>query len=285
MPSVLTARRRAASAIALALAATAVAVPAAHAQPTGDDLFTATAAGGHLSKIAGKGTYKLTLADPASTVSAFTDRPARQATTQTLKQFVADWDDYGFADDPPNAALVLDQAPAAHDTYLFEVSNPQVGRRGNLTFTAKRIGARPAGALEPIAKRADRGTPRGFGRASLFVDDGSAVVPLKVDAIIPGGKDVALAFGGDTLQLTPSASFSPYVQASTAGMTNFEPTSVLLSNSASQIGETVTGIALDHDGDGPITGDALIPAGGTVTISVNGSAPVTIGNGPFSLPV
>jgi hypothetical protein len=282
MPSVPTARR-AASAVALALAAAAVAVPAAHAAPTGDDLFTATAAGGRLTKVAGD-TYKLRLVDPAATVSAFTDRPVRQATTQTLKRFVADWDDYGFAADPPNAALVLDQAPAAHDTYMFELSNPQVGRRGNLTFTAKRIGARPAGALEPIARRADRGTPRGFGRASLFVDDGSAVLPIAVNATIPAGQNVVLDFGGDTLQLQPSTSYHPSVQTDIASTTNFSPTDLVLTSGAGNVGEATAAIALDHDGDGPIVGDAIVPAGAKVTVTVNGGAPVTIGNGPFSIP-
>src|SRR5690242_8805319 len=164
--------RRAVPAVALALAASALVAPVAGAQstPAGGDLYTATAAGGTLTKAPGKAAYRLTLKDPAAKVSAFSDRPVRTASTQSLQRFVGDWKANGFAQDPPNAALVLDQAPAAHDTYLFELSKPRIERDRDLTFTAKRIGTRPTGALEPIAKGADRGTPRGFGRASLFID-------------------------------------------------------------------------------------------------------------------
>jgi hypothetical protein len=277
--------RRAVPAVALALAASALVAPAAGAQPTGGDLYTATAAGGTLTKAPGKAAYTLTLKDPAAKVSAFSDRPARSASTQTLKRFVGDWKANGFTADPPNAALVLDQAPAAHDTYLFELTRPRIARDGDLTFAAKRIGARPAGALEPIAARADRGTPRGFGRASLFIDDSGTQYQLSVTAKTGPDANVVIDFGADAVGLSPSSSWHPTVSSSDAGYTEYSPTSMTLVNSAGVDSETTAAVGLDHQGSGPIVGAAIVPAGTTVTISVDGGAPVTIANGPFSIPV
>lgn len=41
----------------------------------------------------------------AETVEWFTDRPQRQAGTGPLQDLIENWSAYGFADDPPNAAL------------------------------------------------------------------------------------------------------------------------------------------------------------------------------------
>ena len=70
-----------------------------------------------------------------------------------------------------------------------------------------------------------------------------------------------------------------------SGATEFSPTSMTLINSSGVDSETTAEANLDHQGSGPIVGDAIIPAGTTVTIRVDGGAPVTISNGPFSIPV
>lgn len=278
--------RRLLPATALTLAAFAFLAPAAGAQTAGGgDLYTTTAAAGTLTNAPGKATYRLTLKDPAAKVSAFSDRPARTASRQSLKRFVGDWKANGFAQDPPNAALVLDRAPAAHDTYLFELSRPRIAGHGNLTFTARRIGSRPTGALEPIAKGADRGTPRSFGRSSLFIDDSGTSHSVAITAKTGPDANVVLDFGADTVGLAPSTSWHPTVSLTDSGSVEYSPTSMTLVNSSPVDSETNANVNLDHQGTGPITGDALIPAGSSVTISIDGGAPVTISNGLFSIPV
>jgi hypothetical protein len=273
------------TAVALAVAAVAAAAPAAGAATpkAGPDLYVATTAGGKLTKVEGKGRYKLTLKDPANTVSAFADRPERTASTVSLSRFVQDWGANGFAADAPNAALVLDQAPAAHDVYTFELGTPRIKPDGDVVLRVKRVGARPAGALEPIVKRADKGTPRGFGRASLFIDDGATQTPLMIQADLPVNTNALLLFN-DPLSLQPNGSFGPYVVSEGgSGSVNMDPTSVTLQSGAGGAA-TETQIAVAHTGTGPVTGVAQLPAGGTLTIKVNGTT-YTIGNGAFSLPL
>jgi len=278
---------RAIPAAVLTLAAFAAMAPAAGAQTHGGggDLYTTTADAGMLRKAPGKATYRLTLKDPAAKVSAFSDRPERTASRQSLKQFVGDWKANGFAQDPPNAALVLDRAPAAHDTYLFELSHPRIARHGNLTFTAKRIGTRSTGALEPIAKGADRGRPRNFGRASVFIDASGTTYSLAITAHTGPQANILLDFGADTVGLAPTTSWHPTITTVEDGSVEYSPTSMTLINSSPLDSETTADANLNHQGSGPIIGDAIIPAGSTVAISIDGGAPVTIDNGPFSIPV
>jgi hypothetical protein len=76
-------------------------------------------------------------------------------------------------------------------------------RAADVVVRVKRIGGRPAGALEPIAERADRLEARGSGRASLFIDDGATQVPPVVQADLPVNANAILAFD-EGLVLNPA---------------------------------------------------------------------------------
>jgi hypothetical protein len=94
----------------------------------------------------------------------------------TLEAFIEEWDAEGFEDVPPNAALVIDDAPDRADVHVLELRTPELDATANtLTFTATALETERAahsligisgGAGDPVA-------PRTFGPGSLFVDDGA----------------------------------------------------------------------------------------------------------------
>ncbi len=272
--------RRPAAVVALSLAAAALVAPAAEAQgPDAPELYVATTAGGKLTQTHTPGVYRLKLIDPAQSVSAFTDHPVRGASTETLEQWVADWTQNGFAADPPNAALVLDHAPSSRDVYTFALSNPRLGRSGALTFRAQRIGAPSTGPLEQLGKRADRPTARGFGRASLFIDDSAPQTPIAVSVSgIPAGQVVVLNLDQE-LSLDAGQSFQPDITVQGSARVLLPGNAVIVGGStgtlSGQLGLAVAG--------SDVSGTAQIPAGATVTISVNGGATHAIANGKFSI--
>jgi hypothetical protein len=84
---------------------------------------------------------RLTIETPH--VDWFTDRPERHAGRMTVADFAADWERWGFADVPPNAALIGDQVDVvveltdgrvADDALTFDVSQTLDGalEQGNL---------------------------------------------------------------------------------------------------------------------------------------------------------
>jgi hypothetical protein len=84
---------------------------------------------------------------------------------------VRSWDNLGFRSDPPNAALVRDDAPSSADAFVFELPQPALGPGGRtLTFHARALGRRPTGILARLARGADHARAGGFGRGSLFID-------------------------------------------------------------------------------------------------------------------
>lgn len=282
--------RRHLAATALAcLGAATLTVPAASARavpPTGDALFVATADGGSLVPLAGqRGVYRLTLRAPASFVTAFADHPARSASRESLRRFVAQWGARGFRADPPNAALVLDPAPAAHDTFIFALSQPQLTRSGALTFRAQSIGTRPGGRLAAIASGADRGAPARFGRSTLFVDDGATPLGITITASnVPGGQVAAVDFD-DSLILDETATTHTQVEGSSPFEVFFGSSQVSmfgLEGKALLSGTAM--LALDH-GSGSVTGFADIPAGSTVTLRIGAGPAVPLPDGQFSMPV
>jgi hypothetical protein len=82
---------------------------------------------------------------------------------------VRDWRRLGFSRVPPNAALVVDNAPTSRDVAVFELSQPRLAG-ASLTFRARSLARRPTGVLQRLARRADRLGEAAFGRASLFID-------------------------------------------------------------------------------------------------------------------
>jgi hypothetical protein len=281
--------RRASACVAATCAAVAAAsfAPAAMAQaPTGGDLFVATTSAGSLTPTGGD-TYRLVLRDPARDVTAFSDRPERRTSTERVRAFVRDWDARGFAADPPNAALVIDGAPASRDVAVLEISKPRLARNGALSFTAKRVGSGVGGELSGLASRADARVSRGFGRASLFVDASAAnehKLAINVSGLPAGGLSM-LQFGTERVDPFPSdASSHPIYVAQAGGELTLATNAIVMSAGAAPLTANLV-IGVSSITPGPITGTLVLPAGATMTVAVDGGAPVTLPAGPFSLPV
>jgi hypothetical protein len=155
-------------------ASTAAAAPARSGHAKGSLLYVQETAGGSIERL-GAGAYRLRLTGVSPRVTTFTDRPRRRAGRQGLDGFVGSWKANGFAADPPNAALVLDAAPASRDVALLTLSHPHYDRaRQTLTYRATPLHGRDA-ALPSFARRADPVRTGDLGAASLFVDDGGAL--------------------------------------------------------------------------------------------------------------
>jgi|GEM_PF-1221681 len=153
-------------------ASTAMAVPG-RSHSKGSPLYVQETAGGSIQRL-GDGAYRLRLTGVSPRVTTFTDRPRRRAGIQGLEGFLGSWGANGFAADPPNAALVLDHAPASRDVALLTLSHPHYDRaRQTLTYRATPLRGHDT-ALGSFARRADPVRAGELGAASLFVDDGGA---------------------------------------------------------------------------------------------------------------
>jgi hypothetical protein len=274
-------RRAAAACLAGAVLAAGAAGTAHAAQPSaGGDLYVMTAQGGTLTPTSHKGEYRLVLEHPAQSVASFADHPQRSASEQSVEKFIAGWKADGFAADPPNAALVVDGAPADHDVMSVELSHPRLTRSGDLILSAKRLPGGPKGALKSFASRSDATVQRSFGRASVFVDDGQTTVPLTVNVTLP-----ARSVGRIELDGTDAFAIGAYPlewEAPTASDLDVSHSAALFVNSGDALsGQLQVGVLASS---GPITGTATLPAGATVTARVGTGPVTTINNGAFRIP-
>jgi hypothetical protein len=200
-------------AIAFLIALSSLAAgPAAASAETPSLLFVQETSGGEVIRIA-PGRYRVRLVGVSPGLTTFTDRPSRQAGHESVRTFVARWARRGFASDPPNAALVVHDAPASSDVTMLTLSHPRYDRaRRTLTYAARPLDDAPAGELAGLNKRADRIRARRFGAASLFIDDSGAStiyqpITLQVSNAVPGqeiavqltsrGPNVAFGTGPD----------------------------------------------------------------------------------------
>ncbi len=111
-----------------------------------------------------KKAYTLTLRGLQPTVF-FSNRPVRKAGHQSTKDFVANWakGPNNFADDPPNAELVIFNPGKVPTAVTLVLSDPQwdPDRPNKLSYTGTFLGKgpRPSGIA--------------WGSAALFIDDPS----------------------------------------------------------------------------------------------------------------
>jgi hypothetical protein len=280
--------------VALALML-ALLVPAADARaqvggrpvPAAGELFVLTAAGGELERVRGRNRlFRLVLRRPAHDVTLFTDRPARRTGQQPLARFVRGWARLGFAEVPPNAAVVLADAPGSRDVLVVELSRPRLGAGSRtLAFRAEVLRGNPRGRLRGFARRADRRVAARFGRVSLFIDPGGQEVGLlfTLSNIPPQGGFVSISFSNAQIarpenELLVNADGATSLQV---GPTAFGLTAIGTSplNGSIQIAINVLAGPGDCEGVG---GFALLSAGASAVVRVLGQTlPVT--NGPFCL--
>jgi hypothetical protein len=155
-------------------ASTAAAAPGGDAHAKGSLLYAQETAGSSIERLGG-GAYRLRLTGVSPRVTTFTDRPRRRAGRQGLEGFLRSWKANGFASDPPNAALVLDNAQASHDVALLTLSHPHYDRaRKTLTYRATPLHGGHT-TLASFARRADPVRAGNLGAASLFVDDSGSL--------------------------------------------------------------------------------------------------------------
>ena len=253
----------------------------------GGDLFVQSASQGRLVPVPGKpGVFNLTLRVPGPVV-AFTDRPARRVRNESLASFAARWTKRGFVADPPNAALVIDDAPAARDVVVVELRSRTLVRSGIVRYRVRILRGTAAGPTlaRVVAGRADRGARRAFGRASLFVDPSRpesvslnlAFSPLAAGT--PGG-----LYFGDSAQVSPVI----FTTLQSPGTVVVALNAFFLTPGASGLPATTARVGLVN-AFSPIRGTAQLPTGVTVTASVSVAGrtgpSTTISNGPFSLPI
>jgi hypothetical protein len=198
---------RAAGAAALALTFVAGGAVAASAAAPPSLLFVQNASGGRIAHLHGD-RFRLTL-DGVTDVDVFTDRPSRRASSESARSFVSRWRGRGFAADAPNAALEIAGAPRGHDVAVVTLSHPRYdGRRQTLSYDAVPLRGRVPSALSAFAKRRDPVRQLRFGRASLFVDDGSSTTVMPVTFSITGlqaSTAAALALQSGGVQFATSA--------------------------------------------------------------------------------
>ncbi|HEX4625281.1 MAG TPA: hypothetical protein VH231_12560 [Solirubrobacteraceae bacterium] len=272
--------------VLLAVAACAFALTpasAAAAAGTPSELFVLTAGSGRL--VQGHDGFALVLSAPSRSVTGFSDRPQRLLGRRALGSFVSGWSRLGFAGDPPNAALVVDDAPTSDDINVFELSRPALGRGGRtLTFSARPLTRPPTGLLSRYARGADRPRTRRFGRSSLFVDGSGqdAMLVFSFTATSEESQGGAVTFSNATIfdSDVVAAPGSPLAEVGVTAQ-SFQ----LSSGGGAPFSATMT-VQVELDGGASnVQGTAIVPGGGTGTVAVNGGSAQTLAGGDFSLPL
>jgi hypothetical protein len=274
---------------ALTLLAGGAAAAAPSPSPPGE-LFLLQAEAGSLLRAA-DGDLRLVLREPDAKVIAFADRPARVGGARPLRRFVDRWT-RTFGDDPPNAALQLDDAPASRDVVLLELGRPRQDRAARtVTFRVRKLRTTRQVQLSAIARRADPGVAPRFGRASLFIDDGPSGIGYQVTVNllggVPSGAPVAFSLTLGNSQFQPSGQLE---QTIGFGRTVTPSMTVDLSAQALAVtlpsGQQVVGtVNIDLPATGRVVqGNVVLPFGYAVTISSEAGSVTTAQSGPIAIP-
>jgi hypothetical protein len=266
--------------LVLALAVLALWPAAGVAQEPGGSLFVLAGQSGELRPVKGeRGRFDLVLGGVGH-VTSFTDRPERRADTLSLRRLVRRWRSFGFAEDPPNAALVLADAPPDRDAVVLELGRPRVLRGGHaLALRATLVPGRGPDALARLVSRADRRVPVRFGRASLFIDpSGQQRVTVAFSVSGLGNSILSMDLTGPwkMSQLEVEFHQAP-VTLFTTGLNGFALTGG--NTPAPSIGFTLVANGTGN----AVTGVAQVPPG--VTVRSLAPSDQTITSGQFSIPI
>lgn len=147
--------------------------PSADAARTRPDyLFVQQFDGGAWTPKPGEdGTYLLALTGVAPNTTYFSDRPERDTGLAPNQPFL---DGLGFsAENPPNAAIVVQDASGEEDVLVVELMSPVYDAdAATLTYDAKVLRDYGGRGLAVLAReQADYEFAASFGEGSLFIDD------------------------------------------------------------------------------------------------------------------
>lgn len=114
--------------------------------------------------------YKLTLNGIYNNTMSFSDRPDRKVDQITTARYVHLWTkgQDSFAADPPNAALVMNEADGSEAIVVVELLNP-VYDIEQQTLVYDVVELNPKEGL--LAFRSSASLPDSFGQATLFIDN------------------------------------------------------------------------------------------------------------------
>lgn len=131
-------------------------------------LFTVTSTGGTFSTDA-TGTQTLTLTGIDAGVTAFTDRPDRDAAVVPADRFVQQWPSM-FEDSAPNAVLVEHEPSGESDSFVVTLFDPVLDE-STLSFTAEIVdGEDHSDQIPGLTATPHSEPPASFSTVSLFID-------------------------------------------------------------------------------------------------------------------
>lgn len=210
-------------------------------------------------------------------MTVFTDRPVRSASTEALSDFVGQWDKRGFGQDPPNAALVLDEEPDDSDTAVFTLADPTYDQaKGAVTYTATHV----TGGTSSLPSDEHIDPPPTYGDAHLFIDPSGAGDQHQMAVDVNGaheGNHTQVTFDSPwTIFIAPGEGGAAWLVGPDPGGGFVQPSTVNLTSSGS------LEFMMDG-GTGAITGTAKVPSGATLGIQVDDNPEQTVKTGTFSL--
>lgn len=133
-------------------------------------LFSLTSDSGTLQPNA-DGSYELTLNGTDESIIAFTDRPYRDSSVSSLSRAVQVWPQV-FADAAPNAVLVEHNSDGASDSFVVELTKPQLIDASTLKFHAVVLAPNVISVgAKNLVNKAYATPPATFDAVSLFIDD------------------------------------------------------------------------------------------------------------------
>lgn len=166
-------------------------------QSAASGTFTANRAAGTpaasdgTAAIGGGAPYLLTLEGHTGNTIYFSDRPERIFGEAPTEQFLAG---LGFQpDNPPNAALVTNDANGNEDILVVELLSPSYDAgAGSVTYGANILSDYEGGLNFVASRQRDEDLAPSFGEASLFIDDCPDITncyndKLQPVGLVPGG--------------------------------------------------------------------------------------------------
>lgn len=175
-------------------------------------LFSHTADAGEIRE-AGDGSLELVLRSFDSHVTAFTDRPHREAKIEPIGWLVSLWDEL-FVDSPPNAVLAEHDPESIARSVVVELESPRLSD-GELVYAITVLDDVPNGRLARVAGEMYDNPVRSFRNVSVFIDDVSL-------SCAQGGTCVVGDIGPGGGKVFSVSSTGSYLEAATSDLGYFD---------------------------------------------------------------